>query len=499
MGNHAFSHRDSAQIEANGMTCEQVERQLEYFNAGFPFPQVEAPAQVGAGIHRFSPEQQEALLKRYQSWRGSVVKFVPASGAASRMFKELHRAKDLLDRDDQAALSGDAAVFFDRLREFAFYPLLKNTGCDLSDRRAILKALLGPAGLDYNAKPKGLLAFHAYPQGYRTAFEEHLVEAARYAEGGDGSVSLHFTVSPEHLSDFENLVRTVAPQYGQRFGVSYRIDFSQQNPATDTIAVDMDNRPLRREDGSLLFRPGGHGALLENLSDLHQDIIFIKNIDNVQLEEQLADTIRWKKILAGKLLEVRAYIHQSLKDLAICDSPLKIKEIADFLRQQFAIDLPQVREEEYAAKVRSLLDRPLRVCGVVKNTGEPGGGPFVVKEADGSTSLQILETAQLDLNDVRTAAHWAASTHFNPVDVVCSFKDYTGAPYALKLFSNPDSGFISEKSMDGKTIKMQELPGLWNGAMWGWNTLFAEVPAGTFNPVKTLNDLLRPAHCRILN
>ena len=494
--NNMFNTKDLAQMEAQGVAPAQVEQQLRYFKTGFPASRVVAAAQVGKGIHRFSRQEEEELIKRYESWKGSILKFVPASGAASRMFQELHKAKELLDNDPQAPLSGEAGVFFDRLQEFAFYPLLKATGCDFADRRAILSALLGSDGLYYGAKPKGLLAFHEYNGSFRTPFEEHLVEAALYAVGKDRSVSLHFTVSPEHQADFESLVNAVLPTYQERFGVTYRISFSQQSPATDTIAVDMDNQPFRNRDGSLLFRPGGHGALLENLSGLDYDMVFIKNIDNVLLEEQLADTVRWKKILAGKLLAVRTYIHQALKDLEDCVSPDNVREMANFLQQHFSISLPDGGEEECAARVQGLLGRPLRVCGVVKNTGEPGGGPFIVQEADGSTSLQILEKAQLDLRNAQTAAHFAASTHFNPVDLVCSFKDYKGRLYPLPLFRDPDTGFISEKSRAGKTIKVQELPGLWNGAMGRWNTLFVEVPEGTFTPVKSVNDLLRPAHCR---
>jgi len=485
-------------MAAHGVTAEQVAQQLHYFKTGFPFLDVVAPAQVGAGIHQLGQNEQDTLLARYEAWRGSVVKFVPASGAATRMFKELYEAKELLDKDAQAPLSGAAATFFDSLREFAFYPLLKALDtCNLFDRKSVLQALLTPAGLSYGSKPKGLLAFHLYDGIPRTAFEEHLVEAALYARGADGTASLHFTVSPEHLLDFEALVKAVVPLYEARFGVTYRIAFSEQKRSTDTIAVDLKNQPFRLPDGSLLFRPGGHGALLENLGALTQDIVFIKNIDNVQLEGQLADTVRWKKILAGKLLEVREYIHQALNELEAHDSPLKIKEIARFLEYHFSIVLPKVKEGEYAARVRSLLERPLRVCGVVKNSGEPGGGPFIVRDNSGATSLQILETAQLDTKRPKTAALLASSSHFNPVDLVCSFKDYKGAPYSLRMFSDPDTGFISEKSKDGKTIKVQELPGLWNGAMGHWNTLFIEVPAATFNPVKTVTDLLRSAHCAI--
>ena len=490
-----FSLKDIEQMATREIDPKQVEEQLSFFENGFPPLHVLGPAVVGKGVHIIDNQEQDELLMRYEGWGGSRTKFVPASGAATRMFKELYQAQTLLEQNSQAPLSGEAALFFDSLRDFAFYPLLaSDPRCILSDRKSVLDTLLGEEGLSYGSLPKGLLAFHRYDSSVRTAFEEHLVEAALYAKDARGIAKVHFTVSPEHRSLFEELTVQSVRSYEKRFGVKYKISFSEQKPYTDTIAVDLQNRVFRQKDGTLLFRPGGHGALLENLNEIHDDVVFIKNIDNVVTEEQLADTIRWKRILCGKLLQLRAYIFNMIQQLDQHDSPIKVKEAALFLEKYFSVTLPQTKEEEYAANIRALLDRPLRVCGVVKNSGEPGGGPFIVRDADGMTSLQILETAQLP--PVDAAALLAASTHFNPVDIVCSYKDYKGSAYPLRLFSDSATGFISQKSKDGKAIKVLELPGLWNGAMSRWNTHFIEVPANTFNPVKTVTDLLRPAHLK---
>ena len=494
-----FSPADIDQMAALGMKHQEIEQQLSFFCTGFPYLHVIAPAIVGRGVHRLDEREQEESVHVYERWGGSRIKFVPASGAATRMFKELYEAMALLEQDPQTPLFGLAATFFDSLQKFAFYPLLaSDPHCSLADRKSVLQTLLLEKGLSYGSMPKGLLAFHRYDGVSKSAFEEHLAEAALYAKDGRGAAKVHFTISPEHRVRFEALAVKAVPEYEKRFGVTYEISFSEQKPYTDTIAVDVHHRPFRQKDGTLLFRPGGHGALLENLNDLQEEIVFIKNIDNVGREEWLPHTAKWKKILAGKLLQMRAYIFDTLTELDKCASSLRIREAATFLEKNFWITLPNVREEEYAALVRMLLDRPLRVCGVVKNSGEPGGGPFIVQDTDGVTSLQILESAQLNTRTTEGAALLAASTHFNPVDIVCSLKDYKGSDYPLRLYRDPATGFISEKSKDGKPIKVLELPGLWNGAMSRWNTLFVEVPSDTFHPVKTVTDLLRPAHCNIL-
>ena len=492
-----FTPSDITQMATLGISLPQVEQQLSYFKTGFPHLQVISPAVVGNGIHRLNLAEQEEQLVRYENWGGSRIKFVPASGAATRMFKDIFEARDYLRVNPQAPLSGEAALFFDHLQDFAFFPLLSsNINCSFSDRISIMNILLSSEGLSYGSLPKGLLAFHLYNGNPRCAFEEHFVEAALYAKDSRGIAKVHFTISPEHRPLFESLSSLALPQYEKRFGVKYEISFSEQKSFTHTIAVDIMNRPFRQKDGTLLFRPGGHGALIENLSELNEDIVFIKNIDNVALEDFLPETVRWKKILAGKLVHLRTQIFDAIQALDNDASPLKIKEIVLFIKNNFSIELPQLKDEEYAGVVRSILDRPLRVCGVVINSGEPGGGPFIIRGNDGVTSLQILESSQWDASSVEGASILASSTHFNPVDIVCSTRNYNGSAYSLPLFSDPATAFLSEKSKDGNVIKVLELPGLWNGAMSLWNTLFVEVPPITFNPVKKLSDLLRPAHLK---
>ena len=492
-----FSSEDKRQMAAHGITPEQVAEQLSFFHNGFPFLQVVSPALAGKGVHHFDVKEQDELIHLYEKWGGSRIKFVPASGAATRMFKELYEAQDLLEHNPQAPLYGDAARFFDTIHEFAFYPLLaSDSRCNLSDRRSILQLLLSKDGLSYGSLPKGLIPFHRYNGIPRSAFEEHLVEAALYSTDCCGVAKVHFTVSPEHQYLFELLTSKVVPLYEKRFGVKYQISFSEQKAYTDTIAVDLQNQPFRQKDGRLLFRPGGHGALLENLNELQEELVFIKNVDNVVIEELLPETVRWKKVLAGKLISIRSFISNALKELEHNDSSIFLKEILRFLEKNFSIVLPQMELKELVVAIKALLNRPLRVCGVVQNSGEPGGGPFVVKDANGVTSLQILETAQIDTKTAEGVALLSASTYFNPVDIVCSFKDYRDGAFSLPVFSDRATGFISEKSKDGDKIKVLELPGLWNGAMSHWNTLFVEVPSITFNPVKSVIDLLRPEHCK---
>jgi len=381
------------------------------------------------------------------------------------------------------------------LEDFAFYEdLTKIVAKDTPEAAAWLKALLDTSGLNYGNLPKGLLKFHRYAEGARTAFEEHLVEAALYAKDGAGVARLHFTVSPEHREAFESLFKAVQQRYEESYGVKYEVSFSEQKKSTDTIAVDLQNEPFRNADGSLLFRPGGHGALLENLNEMQEDIIFIKNIDNITPDKLRGDTIHWKKVLAGCLLQLREQIAIYITLLEKGCNDIKLKEIAQFLEKEFCITLPPVTGEEYARTIYARLNRPIRVCGMVKNEGEPGGGPFIARNADGSLSLQIVESAQIDPQDPEAQSLLKAATHFNPVDLVCSFRNYHGGRYSLPDFRDPATGFISQKSKDGRDLKALELPGLWNGAMSNWNTVFVEVPLSTFNPVKTVNDLLREEH-----
>ncbi len=478
-----------------GISLEQVEQQLKNFRKGFPFLPVTAPATVKEGIVQVSKKQQEELIALYDKWTGSRLKFVPASGAATRMFKSLYETQAFLQDHPKAPLAdSETKAFFERLTDFAFYNDLKSIkGARLKDHLSILNALLGAKGLNYGNLPKGLLKFHRYDDVARTAFEEHLVEAALYSKDTDNVARLHFTVSPEHRSGFKKVLKQVQKNYEKLFGVQFEITFSEQKKSTDTIAVDERNEPFRNADGSLLFRPGGHGALLENLNEMQEDMVFIKNIDNIVPDLYKAETVRWKKILAGMLLQLQKQIRTYIEAIEWGADSVNLHEIEKFLKINFCVTLPEGAESnDYAGMLYNKLNRPLRVCGMVKNVGEPGGGPFIAKDADGSLSLQIAESVQIDMKKNKDI--FMAATHFNPVDLVCSFRDYKGGKFDLRQFRDPATGFISTKSKDGRTLKAQELPGLWNGAMSDWNTMFVEVPLITFNPVKTVIDLLRKEH-----
>ncbi len=484
-----FSASDLQQLTTLGITPEQVEQQINNFRRGFPYLPITAPATPAHGITQFNSEEQNKLVQRFDKWGGSRLKFVPASGAATRMFKSLY---EFLDNGKK---NKDVEEFFAKLNQFAFYEKLKgDKKPEERTEKDWVEGLLDKEGVNYGSLPKGLLLFHNYPDGPRTAFEEHLVEAALYAKDDKGTARLHFTVSPEHRRGFETLLKTVQPIYEKRYNVTYEVNFSEQKKSTDTIAVDLNNEPFRNADGTLLFRPGGHGALLENLAETKEDIVFIKNIDNITPDSLRGDTIHWKKVLAGHLLQLRKQIVHYLQLLEKGAGEVELKEIARFLETAFCIGLPPVEGSDYARLLYAKLNRPIRVCGMVKNVGEPGGGPFIARNADGSTSLQIAESVQIAPNDPEAQQHFKAATHFNPVDLVCSFRDYKGGVYPLADFRDPDTGFISQKSKDGRDLKALELPGLWNGAMSDWNTAFVEVPLITFNPVKTVNDLLRKEH-----
>ena len=494
-----FTEQDEAQILEQGVPLDQIDRQINHFIDGFPYLNVIKAATVGDGIVRVPVEQLAAYIHRYDqaAHELDLVKFVPASGAATRMFKSLFAALD--GKSDKSV---DAV--FERLTDFAFYDDLKaamaahGQGIDTADQKTILRFLLTDEGLDYGNLPKGLLKFHRYVDGPRTPVEEHLVEGAAYANS-DGLVKIHFTVSPEHRSRFEALIKTQKADYEAWLGVTFEISFSEQKKATDTISVNPDNSPFRNPDNSLLFRPAGHGALIENLNDIDADIIFIKNIDNVVPDAIKEPTITYKKVLATVLLDARKQIVRLQELLAKDEVSDGYVAEADELLRNTLFTLPpagfdRLSNAEKLAYFRQKLDRPVRVCGMVKNVGEPGGGPFWAKNPDGSVSLQVVESAQIDLSDPDQKAIFDEATHFNPVDLVCGVKDTTGKKYDLPAYRDPQTGFITAKSKDGKELKAQELPGLWNGAMANWNTIFVEVPLITFNPVKTVNDLLRKEH-----
>jgi hypothetical protein len=483
-----LSEKDLAQLSKRGISTAEINQQLDFFKSGFPWMNLEKSASIGNGIFQFTDEQRKEFVDRFDQKKSalSILKMVPASGAATRMFKSLF---EFLSTSVE---NKECTKFFDELDRFAFYPELKPLIGEKDDSADILHHLLGKAGLDYGQKPKGLLAFHSYPEGARTPLEEHIVEAAAYASDGQ-KARLHFTVSPEHRSGFEDLVARISPSWSAKTGITYEITFSEQKPATDTIAVNPDNTLFREADGSLLFRPAGHGALLENLNDLKADVIFIKNIDNVVPDALKQPTIEYKKALGGLLLWILEGIDHLDKQLQENPSEETINEALEemstylgFVPSADFVSLPQF---EKIANIRAILARPTRVCGVVKNTGEPGGGPFWCRDERGNFTLQLVESAQIDMQEEGQKAKFHQASHFNPVDLVC-------APRGLNLLNYRDmsTGFITDKTKDGKELKAMELPGLWNGAMSDWNTLFVEVPLETFNPVKTVTDLVRPAH-----
>lgn len=467
-------------MEEHGLTPAALETQLKNFREGFPFLPVTRAASCGDGIRVLDAAGIEQAAARYDRAKESlrVVKFVPASGAATRMFKDLF---EFVREGRRTAVVGELLA---NRRRFAFWPELRTIVGDDADELRTVENIVAE-GLRYGETPKGLVSFHRYGDEVRKAVEEHLVEGAQYAAAG-GEVKIHFTVSPEHLTRFEALLAEKIPGYESRFGVKYRISFSVQDPSTDTLAVNPDCTPFRRADGRLLFRPAGHGALIGNLGKIDADIVFVKNIDNVTTDARRGDTVLYKKALAGVLLALQERIFEYLMALEVPGAELE--PIAAFIENELCVKLPK----DYGTPLlRRVLDRPIRVCGMVRNEGEPGGGPFWVTGADGLETLQIAESNQI-APEKRELMRLA--THFNPVDLVCSFRTSKGGRFDLQEFVDPATGFISRKSDGGRELLAQELPGLWNGAMARWNTVFVEVPITTFSPVKVVTDLLRPEH-----
>lgn len=488
-----FLEKDFAQINELGIDLETVYQQINDFKEGFPFMQLQKAATLNDGVMKLTDEQLESLTALYEKKVSKLIplKFVPASGAATRMFKSLFSFLE------EGKSDKSTEQFFDKLDDFAFAEDLKKILPENADNQTIVDYYLTRKGLDYGSLPKGLLKFHQYENESRTALEEHLVEGANYANN-DGKVKLHFTVSPEHLSRFLKLLNKVIPNYEEKYNVKFDISFSEQRRSTDTIAVNMDDTPFREKDGSLLFRPAGHGALLANLNDISADIIFIKNIDNVVPDRIKQPTVAYKKALAGVLLSFQDRIFDYQYQLKEWASEPLLMELSQFFENELCV-LPPIgfmgtNHNEKVMYYQKKLNRPLRVCGVVPNTGEPGGGPFWCKNSDGSTSLQIVESAQVDMTNEAQKAIFNESTHFNPVDLICSMKNYRNKKFDLMEYRDLKTGFVTQKSKDGKELKAQELPGLWNGSMANWNTIFVEVPLITFNPVKTVNDLLRDEH-----
>jgi hypothetical protein len=512
-----WSKKDLEQFSSKGISIETIESQLNDFKNGFPFTRLHEPATRGHGILSFNEKEIHELITNFERTAKDLrlVKFVPASGAATRMFKHLFEFREISgNQEERAKLLQDQgfsgiSYFFKYLRKFAFYDDLKRVAArgghnleellDKEDYGIILDYLLTESGLNYGNLPKGLIKFHHYGNFARTATGEHLVEGAHYCSNRMKKVAVHLTVSPEHLSNFRDLIAYVQPYYESMFGVSYEVSFSVQKPSTDTIAVNPDNEPFREKDGSLVFRPAGHGALIENLNEIEADIVFIKNIDNVVPDRLKAETYRYKKLLGGMLMQIQGKAFNFLRALdKKPPSEEVIEEASRFCEQQmnvtFSSDFGRWEESRKVKFLHDALNRPIRACGMVKNEGEPGGGPFWVKNKQGEISLQIVESSQIDLKNPGQKQIFESSTHFNPVDLVCSLKNYKGERYDLHKYIDPSTGFISTKSKDGKPLKALELPGLWNGAMAHWITVFIEVPIITFNPVKIVNDLLREQH-----
>lgn len=501
---------DLSQLNERGITLVALEEQLHFFKNGFPWLELKGAASVDNGILKISEADADHYIQAWRTYlsdsKKRIVKFVPASGAASRMFKDLY---EFIDGEENTPNSPFMNKFFSEITKFAFYSDLDTTcfvlyslGIEslIAGKRYkdIVNALLSKEGLNYGNLPKGLLQFHSYTNTSRTPMEEHLCEGALYASSNSKRVNIHFTVSKEHKQLFNDLLDKKQHIYEQIFGCQFNVSFSEQKPSTDTVAADENNEPFRDEEGKIIFRPGGHGALIENLNDIDADVIFIKNIDNVVPDHFKDSTTQYKRIIAGVLVSLQLQIDNYLEKLCSGNYTTDdLHEMIKFVQHQLFVRNPELKfleDAELAIYLKHKLNRPLRVCGMVKNEGEPGGGPFWVTNPDGTFSLQILESSQIDISDPTKRAMMENATHFNPVDLVCSVRSFTGEKFDLTKHVDKNCGFITYKSKGGKALKALELPGLWNGAMSDWNTVFVEVPIETFNPVKTVNDLLRKEH-----
>jgi hypothetical protein len=498
---------DEIILQKRGISNQQIEDQLKSFVTGFPYLEIRSAAEPGNGIVCVTETEIPTFIEQWEQYlqKGTnIIKFVPASGAASRMFKDLF---EFLEGQNNEPKNAFENKFFDEINNFAFYndlneACLKNNGKNIEtlvsekQYKPIVENLLSDKGLNYGLLPKGLLKFHSYADEKRTPTQEHLVEGALYANA-DGKVNIHFTVSKEHRSLFEKHLNESLTQYEKNYAVQYNVSFSEQKPSTDTIAADADNQPFR-DKGELLFRPGGHGALIENLNDLQGDVVFIKNIDNVVPDAMKDITVTYKKLIAGILVNLQtqafSYLHE-LENENISHAKLEIiNQFCEVRLNNHNSEAHSLLQVELRKYLIAKLNRPMRVCGMVKNIGEPGGGPFLTVNSDGTVSPQILESSQINMNNPADKEKMLGSTHFNPVDLVCGIRNYRGEKFNLLNHVDKKTGFISLKSKSGKELKALELPGLWNGAMSDWNTIFVEVPIETFNPVKTVNDLLRTEH-----
>ncbi|MBR0169716.1 MAG: DUF4301 family protein [Bacteroidales bacterium] len=507
------TEKDKEQLAQLGLTVERVQEQIDHFKKGFPKCQLDAAATIANnGIQQLDDKEIKRYTKLYHtlSKDKKILKFVPASGAATRMFKDLYTFSSTYFGVATNFEKEFPTIkeFLENIHTFAFFNDLKacmeRSDLDIEeylqrgDYTTVINYLLKEQYMSYGSLPKALLKFHRYGAVQRTPLEEHIVEGALYAKNSDGTVNLHFTISPEHRQGFRRKIAEVKQYYEATFGIKLHITFSEQKHYTDIIAVDEQNNPVRDEEGKLMFRPGGHGALIENLHEQHADLIFVKNIDNVVPDWMKHTTVVYKEVLAGMLLDLQQKNFDMLRMLKGHPDAKELKKAEKFACNGLGISLPdgynKMNATQRKAELIRLLNRPMRICGMVKNQGEPGGGPFYTIDSQGRKSLQIVESAQINHNDPKQESIFASSTHFNPVDLVCSTKDYRGRYFDLRQYVDPMTGFISKKSKGALVVKSQELPGLWNGAMAHWITLFVEVPIATFNPVKTVNDLLRKEH-----
>jgi len=510
-----FSEKDSIQIKKQGLTADLINGQIELIKSGMIYSNLVAAANIGNGILKIDKKQRLDYIKTFNKKQNqlSIVKFVPASGAATRMFKFLFQFLEDYNFNEESIESHlkknkDISRFLNGLEKLPFFEevvykiheLIPNFNDLPYAERCVefVKTMLEETRLNYSYYPKGLLPFHKYGTQVSTAFEEHLLEATLYATSNN-KADLHFTISEAHKKMFVGELEHIKEDIEDKTNTNFNISFSYQNKSTDTIALTSKDELFREQDGSLLFRPSGHGALLENLNDLDYDIIFIKNIDNVVVSEHHDSISDYKKLLAGILLEVQDRAFKFLHQIETSDiNDTDIDEMTKLITGKMNVVVPKDFEnsnlEPKLFYLKERLNRPTRVCGMVKNEGEPGGGPFWVKDENGQISLQIVESAQIDAKNEHQVNLLKNATHFNPVDLACGVKNYKGEKFDLTQFVDPKAAFVTVKSHNGEEIKVLELPGLWNGSMAYWNTIFVEIPVSTFNPVKTVNDLLKPAH-----
>lgn len=476
-----FSTQDIEQINAHGLTPETVSQQLHDFISGFPYSDIVAPATINNGVFAMPTDESNIEYYRTHKDKYNIVKFVPASGAATRMFK------DLFEYLASGTANKTSDLVLNNIERFAFWPELQRKLPQNASDQDKIQYLISERGLNYGNMPKALLAFHKYNDEVRTAAAEHLIEGALYAQSRN-NVNIHFTVSPEHRSGFDKLLENIVPIYEARFGVKYNISMSTQKPSTDTIAVNPDNTPFRNQDGTLLFRPAGHGALIENLNDIDADIAFIKNIDNICTDKLRPTTVFYKEQLAGILLKTMDQTFEYLSALDSNPSDEKIHEIMEYATQMFGI---KFKCPPSASELHNILNRPIRICGIIKNTGEPGGGPFWVRDDSSQESLQIVEPGQIAPEKIDILKN---GEFFSPTDLVCCLRNYQGKKFNLLNYVDSRTGFISNKSKNGQPLRAMERPGLWNGAMAHWLTIFTATPLETFTPVKVISDLLLPTH-----